>query len=116
MSGDYSTFLWLLKLGALVNFYFLVRTAAIGADPFIVVPAQIFFLVNAYRCLFPVRYEHYVVLHESVWSSVFATRLLATFAEIGFIFLHAYVLQQLNVGDVGWVNGVAVYMVLQVVI
>jgi hypothetical protein len=47
---------------------------------------------------------------------VFATRLLATFAEVAFIFLLAYVLQRLNVAGVGWVYGVAVYMVLQIVL
>jgi len=82
---DFKTSLWLLKLGALVNVYFLLRTAVVEADPYIVVPARIFFAVSAYRCLFPVRYEHYVVLHDSVWSSVFATRVFATFAEVAYI-------------------------------
>lgn len=113
--ADYGVFLWLLKIGALVNLYLLAKTVAAGADPFIAVPAAIFFAVGAYRCVFPVRYEHYIVLHDSVWSSVFATRLLATFAEVSFIFLLAYVLQSLNVEEVGWVLGVAVYMVLQIV-
>jgi hypothetical protein len=116
MLGDYTLFLWLLKLGALANLYFLLRTAAVNADAYIVVPAQIFFAVSAYRCLFPVRYEHYVVLHDSVVSSVFATRVCATFAEVAYIFLFAYVLQLLNVENVGWVNGIARFMVLQVVI
>ena len=116
MSGDYTIFLWLLKLGALANLYFLVRTAAIDADAYLVVPAQIFLAVNAYRCLFPVRYEHNVVLHDSVLSSVFATRLFATFAEVAYIFLLACVLQLLNVEHVRWVNGIARFMVLQVVV
>ena len=116
MSGDYTIFLWLLKLGALANLYFLVRTAAIDADAYLVVPAQILLAVNAYRCLFPVRYEHNVVLHDSVLSSVFATRLFATFAEVAYIFLLACVLQLLNVEHVRWVNGIARFMVLQVVV
>jgi hypothetical protein len=116
MSGDYTTFLWLLKLGAVFDVYLLARTVALAADPLLAVPAKVFFAVCAYRCLFPVRYEHYIVLHESVWSSVFATRLLATFAEVAFIFLLAYALQSLNVGGVRWVYGVAVYMVVQIVI
>src|SRR5262245_57355872 len=116
MSADFTIFLWLLKLGALANLYFLVSTTAINADTHIVVPAQLFFAVSAYRCLFPVRYEHYVVLHASVLSSVFVTRVLATFAEVAYIFLLATVLRRLNVEHVGWVNVVAFLMVLQVVI
>lgn len=116
MAGDYTIFLWLLKLGALPNLYFLAATAALDADPCSAVAAQVFFAVCAYRCLFPVHYEHCIVFHDSVLSSVFATRLLATFAEVAFIFLLAHVLERLNVGDVAWVNGVARYMVLQAVV
>ena len=116
MFGDYTVWLWLLKLGALLNLYFLVGTAAVNADAYVVVPAQIFLVVSLYRCLFPVRYEHYVVFHDSVLSSVFATRVLATFAEVAYIFLFACVLQLLNVENVSWVNGLAWLMVLQVVI
>src|SRR5262249_53605071 len=114
--ADFKISLWLLKLGALVNFYFLLRTAAVEADPYVVVPARIFFAVSAYRCLFPVRYEHYVVLHDSRWSSVFATRVFATFAEVAYIFLLASVLRRINVEHVGWVNGIAWFMVLQVLV
>ena len=116
MSGDYTVYLWLLKLGALPNLYFAASVAALGADAYLAVPAQIFFAVCAYRCLLPVHYEHYIVFHASALSSVFATRVLATFAEVAFIFLLAVVLERLNVGDVAWVNGVARYMVLQAVI
>jgi hypothetical protein len=100
----------------LPDLYFLLSTAAADVDASIVVPAQIFFAVSLYRCLFPVRYEHYVVFHDSVLSSVFATRLLATFSEVSYIFLLAYVLQRLNVENVSWVNVIAWLMVLQVVI
>ena len=116
MRRDYSTFLWLLKLGALPNLYFVLCTAALRADPYIVVPAQTFFAVSIYRCVFPVHYEHFVVFHDSVWSSVFATRLLATFSEVAYIFLLAHVLQRLNVHNAAWVNAVAWLMVLQVVV
>ena len=116
MLGDYTVLLWLLKLGALPNLYFLVSTAASNTDAYVIVPAQIFFAVSLYRCLFPVRYEHYVVFHDSVLSSVFATRLLATFAEVAYIYLLACVLRRLNVENVGWVDGLAWLMVLQVVI
>jgi len=116
MGRDYTAFLWLLKLGAVPNLYFLVSTATVHAAAYLLVPAQIFFAVSIYRCLFPVRYEHDVVFHESVFSSVFVTRLLATFAEVAYIFLLACVLRRLNLGDTGWVEVVAGWMVLQVVI
>src|SRR5215471_9506300 len=85
---DYTILLWLLKLGSLVNVYFLAKTAALTSiDARVAIPAQILFAVSAYRCLFPVRYEGNVVFHDSALSSVFVTRLLATFSEIAFIFL-----------------------------
>src|SRR4029434_3025238 len=54
--------------------------------------------------------------HDSVLSSVFATRVFATFAEVAYIFLLADVLLRLNVENVGLVIGVAWLMVVQVVI
>src|SRR5262245_39531842 len=118
---DFTPFLWLLKFGALPNLYFLGSTVALatvlpGADARVVIPALIFFTVSIYRCLSPVHYEHYVVFHDSVLSSVFITRLLATFSEVAYIFLLAQVLQKANVDDVGWVNAVAWLMVVQVVV
>jgi len=111
---DYTVFLWLLKLGALVNLYLLARTPAPfapGVDSYLVLPAQTFFVVSLYRCLFPVRYEHNVVFHDSIFSSIFATRLLATIAEIGYIYQFSHVLRLLNVEQVGWVNGLSGLMV-----
>jgi hypothetical protein len=116
MSRNYTTFLWLLKLGAVPNVYFLFRAVGLDAETSVVVPALIFFAVSAYRCLWPVRYEHYVVLHDSVLSSVFATRALATFAEVAYTYLLARVLLRLNIETLTWVNGLARLMVLQIVI
>lgn len=119
MFGDYTIVLWLLKLGSLLNLYFLVNTrllASSNADWYIVMPAQILFAVSAYRCLFPVRYEHNVVFHDSIFSSVFVTRLLATFSEIAYIFLFSHVLRLLNVHHVKWVIALSWLMVVQVVI
>lgn len=116
---DYTIFLWLLKLGALINLYFVVSTYLIAsgaADRSIVVPAQIFFGVSAFRCLFPVRYEHNVVFHDSVLSSIFLTRLLATFSEIAYVFLLSHVLRLLNIYHVRWVDIFSWLMVAQVVI
>ena len=78
MFRDYTIVLWLLKLGSLINLYFLVKTRLLASgdtDAYIVLPAQILFAVSAYRCLFPVRYEHNIVFHDSIFSSIFVTRL-----------------------------------------
>src|SRR5262245_22824909 len=111
---DYTVFLWLLKLGALVNLYLLAHTPAPfapGVDPYLVLPAQIFFVVSLYRCLFPVRYEHNVVFHDSIFSSIFVTRLFATIAEIAYIYQFSRVLRLLNVDQVGWMDALSWLMV-----
>ena len=100
MFSDFTIFLWLLKLGALVNLYFLASSFAFpsaASDAHIVIPAQILFGVSAFRCLFPVRYGDNVVLHDSPLSSIFLTRLLATFAEVAFIYQFSHVIRLLNV-------------------
>ena len=107
MLRDYTIYLWLLKLGGLINLYFLAKTLPLPSDDahaYIILPAQIFFAVSAYRCLFPVRYDHNVVFHDSIFSSIFVTRLFATFSEIAYIFLFSYVLRLLNIDHVEWVS------------
>jgi hypothetical protein len=119
MLRDYTIVLWLLKLGALINLYFLVNTLRLppaGADAYVVLPAQILFVVSAYRCLFPVRYEHNVVFHDSIFSSIFLTRLFATFSEIAYIFLFSHVLRLLNTARAEWVVALSWLMVAQVVL
>jgi len=101
-----------LKLGGLINLYFLANTRPLSG----VLPAQILFAVSAYRCLFPVRYEHNVVFHDSVFSSIFVTRLFATFSEIAYIFLFSYVLRLLNIDHVEWVIALSWLMLTVVVI
>ncbi|MBW2314244.1 MAG: hypothetical protein JRH10_08640 [Deltaproteobacteria bacterium] len=116
--SDFTVFLWLLKLGAVINLYFLANTLgpASGADPHIVIPAQILFAVSAYRCLFPNRYKDNVVFHDSRLSSIFVTRVLATFVEVAYIYQFSHVLRLLNVDHVGWVNALSWVMVAQVVV
>ena len=119
MIQDYTLLLWLLKLGALLNLYFLVNTLLLASDArdvYVAVPAEILFAVSAYRCFFPVRYEHNVVFHDSIFSSVFVTRLFATFSEIAYVFLFSYVLRLLNSHSVEWVTALSWLMVAQVVI
>jgi hypothetical protein len=109
--------LWLLKLGALVNLYLIARTLGLPTfDLHVVVPALILLAVSAFRCLFPNRYVHNVVFHDSAFSSIFATRLLATFAEVAYIYQFSYVLRVLNVESLRWIDGLSWLMVAQVVI
>jgi hypothetical protein len=119
MFNDFTFFLWLLKLGALLNLYFLKNTFELApstVDAHIVVPAQIFFVVSVYRCLFPVRYKDNTVFHQSFFSSIFFTRLLATFSEVAYIYQFSHVIRLLNVDEVGWVNALSWIMVAQVVV
>jgi hypothetical protein len=119
MPADFTTLLWLLKLGALINLYFLASTLRLppgASDAHLVVPAQILFTVSAYRCVFPNRYKDNVVLHATPLSSTLVTRLLATFAEVAWIYQFSYVIRVLNTGDVGWVDALAWMMVAQVVV
>lgn len=113
---DYSRFLWALKFGALLNLYFLWTTPLRGSNPYIVVPAWILFAVSAYRCVFPVRYDNAVVFHDSVFSSIRFTRVLATFSEVAYIFQFAYVLRLLDDGQSDLVTALSWLMVVQVVI
>jgi hypothetical protein len=119
MPTDFTTLLWLLKLGALVNLYFLANTLRLppdAANAHIVIPAQILFAVSAYRCLFPNRYKDNIVLHATPLSSTLVTRLLATFVEVAWIYQFSYVIRLLNVADVGWVDALSWAMVALVVI
>ena len=114
-AGEVTVFLWLLKLGTFVNLYFLLRTTsalAAGMDGWLAVPAQIFFAVSAWRCLFPVRYETSAVFHRSVFSSIFLTRLFATASEIVYIYAFSRALRLLNVGGVDWVGSLSWSMVV----
>src|SRR5499426_1002844 len=119
MLQDFTGFLWLLKLGALLNLYFLANTLVppgSTADRHLLVPAQILFAVSGFRCLFPNQYKGNVVFHDTPLSSIFLTRLLATFAEVGFVYQLSDVLRLLNVERLGWVNALSWLMVVQVVI
>jgi hypothetical protein len=87
-----------------------------AADPHLLVPAQTLFAVSAFRCLFPNQYKGNVVFHDTPLSSIFLTRLLATFAEVAFIYQLSDVLRLLNVDRLGWVDVLSWLMVVQVMI
>lgn len=119
MPKDVTLFLWILKLGAPVNVYFLANTYSSCSgelDPHIVIPAQILFVVSGYRCLFPNRYNDNVVFHVSVLSSTLVTRVLATFVEVAWIYQFSHVIRLLNGESVPWVAALSSLMVVQVVI
>lgn len=119
MPTDFTALLWLLKLGALINVYFLLSSFELAgaiADPHILVPAQVLFGVSAYRCLFPNRYKDNVVFHDTRLSSTLVTRVLATAVEVSWIYQFAYVLQRLNVNDIEWIDALSWLMVAQVLI
>jgi len=119
MLKDFSIFLWGLKLGALVNLAFLAHAlgpSSAGLAPQVLVPAVILFGVSAFRCVFPLRYEDHVVFHDTPLSSVFLTRLLATFSEVAYIYLLSHVIRLLNVDRVGWIDALSWLMVLQVIV
>ncbi len=119
MLKNFKFFLWFLKLGALVNLFFLARTFApplVSVDAHIVIPARILFTVSTFRCLFPVRYKDNIVFHNSPFSSIFLTRLLATFSEVALIYQLAYLIRLLNVARIGWIDILAWVMLTQVII
>ena len=119
MLKDLKIFLWLMKAGTLVNLYYLGRTFTpplASTNAHLLLPAQVFFVVSAFRCLFPVRYEGNIVFHDSPLSSIFLTRLFATFSEVALIYLLAHVIQFRNAGQFGWINALSLFMIVQVTI
>ena len=115
----YKYFLYLLKLGTLLNLYFLFKTLTpplLFVDLHIRIPAQIFFIVSAFRCFFPVSYVTGAVLHDSLLSSIFLTRLIATFSEVAYIYLFSYLIRLFNVGQIPLIDALSWLMVVQVVI
>jgi hypothetical protein len=115
----YKYFLYLLKLGTLLNLYFLYKTLTqplLFVDIHLRIPAQIFFTVSAFRCFFPVSYATGAVLHDSLLSSIFLTRLFATFSEVAYIYLFSYLIRLFNASQVPLIDVLSWLMVVQVVI
>jgi hypothetical protein len=117
MPSDFRALLWLLKLGAIVNVYLIASVLALAVfNLHVVVPALVLLGVSAFRCLFPNRYLDNIVFHDSPLSSIFLTRLLATFSEVAYIYQFSYVIRVLNVEPIGWLNALSWLMVAQVVV
>jgi len=117
MLSDFKSLLWVLKLGALVNVYLFASVLPrVTLDPQVTVPALVLLGVSAFRCLFPNRYLENVVFHDIPLSSIFLTRLLATFSEVAYIYQFSYVIRVVNVEQIGWVNTLSWWMVVQVVL
>ena len=115
----YKYFLWLLKLGTLLNLYFLFQTLIpplLFVDIHVLLPAQIFFIVAAFRCFFPVNYVTNAVLHDSLFSSVFITRIFATFSEVAYIYLFSHIIRLFNTSQISFIDVLSWLMVVQVVI
>jgi len=115
----YKYFLYLLKLGTLLNLYFFYKTLTpplLFVDICIRIPAQILFIVSAFRCFFPVSYVTGAVLHNSLLSSIFLTRLFATFSEVAYIYLFSYLIRLFNGPQIPLIDILSWLMVVQVVI
>lgn len=106
-----------LKIGAVADAYLLWKLFAVNNVPAdILIPAQILTAVSIYRCIFPCRYKNNIVLHDIFLSSIFCTRLLATFAEIAWIYQLSAVIRDLNHDNTRIINILSWCMVLTVII
>lgn len=115
MNGDLAPFLHALKLGVITNLGFAVHALGLpaqGRDATLVFPAVILFVVSAWRCAFPNRYEDNVVLHDSVLSSAFVTRVLATFSEIAYVTFFALALTRLDAEGRAGIQAIAAVMLV----
>ena len=107
----------LLVVGLLTNALLLHRSLAPelhGMEPAVLLTAQIFIAVSAFRCTFPNRYNGNIVLHDTWLSSIFLTRAIATCSELAWIYQLSYVARQFNkVGDspAPWLDAAAWAMV-----
>lgn len=88
---------FVLKAGTVLNLFLLWKSFSSEAVVNVRLPAQIFFGVSAYRCMFPNRYSNSAVLHDTIFSSSLITRILATFTEISWIYQLSYIAQTIEV-------------------
>lgn len=113
----YNYLLWCLKIGIVTNLFLFFKTLSepfSSVDVYLLAPAQLLFLISAYRCLFPNNYSKKIVLHDTFFSSIFLTRFLVTFVEIAYIYQFSYVLRLINDDQFLIVDLLSWIMVLQV--
>uniref|UniRef100_A0A0G4G6R1 Uncharacterized protein n=1 Tax=Chromera velia CCMP2878 TaxID=1169474 RepID=A0A0G4G6R1_9ALVE len=84
----------LLILGFFSNCYLLYTLHHLPWCSVIPNLSRCFIFVNAFRCVWPNRYNKNVVLHDTPLSSIFLTRLLATFSEVAWLLLLGLVAMQ----------------------
>ncbi|XP_063693635.1 uncharacterized protein LOC134825387 [Bolinopsis microptera] len=82
-------------LGVLPNLYLLWTLLHLPATT-ITTCATIFIGINTFRCVFPNRYNNNIVLRDTVLSSIFITRLLATFSEVSWLIMLSEVAKDLD--------------------
>jgi len=84
----------------------------------ILITAQVFILVCGYRCIFPNRYNECVVLHDTWLSSIWLTRVFATFSETFWLYQLSLLARDLNAmrldGPLMWIDVSAHIMVFLV--
>ena len=113
----YKYLLWSLKIGIFINLFLFSKTLGepfSSVDVYLLVPAQLLFIISAYRCRFPNNYSKKIVLHDTFFSSIFLTRFLVTFVEIAYIYQFSYVLRLINDDQFLIVDLLSWIMVLQV--
>ena len=69
----YNYLLWCLKIGIVTNLFLFFKTLSepfSSVDVYLLAPAQLLFLISAYRCLFPNNYSKKIVLHDTFFSSI----------------------------------------------
>jgi hypothetical protein len=113
----YKYLLWSLKLGIIINLFLFFKTLSepfASVDFYLLAPAQLLFVISAYRCLFPNNYSKKIVLHDTFFSSIFLTRFLVTFVEIAYIYQFSYVIRLINDDQFLIVDILTWIMVLQV--
>jgi hypothetical protein len=83
MKDDHTWLPQMLVVGLVTNMYLLDLSFDLHPDvpQGILIPAQVFILVAAFRCTFPNRYNNNIVLHDTWFSCTWLTRFMATFSE-----------------------------------
>ena len=87
-----------IKIGSISNAMLLYLTFYLNLDApsYSLTPARIFLFVNMFRCTFPNHFHNKIVLHDTLLSSIWITRFLATFSEVIFMYTLSALARDLN--------------------